>query len=215
MKTKNIGKIVYVFTFFFIAYFIYNLISSYFHKQFLGTIEKTIIIIRHGEKNFPAHGGLSCKGLNRALKLPNLLLQRYGNINGIYATKPIYINDLNDDDYKSWYLRPIITIDPLAIQLNKPVDINFNFTTKYGNESLATKLYKNPPGVYVVSWEHVHIPDLIQYIMKHYKKNIDIPKWNAFNFDRIYVIRIFKNGKISLNAEKENLDWKLSDDCPN
>ena len=51
--------------------------------------------------------------------------------------------------------------------------------------------------------------------MKHYKKNIDIPKWNTLNFDRIYVIRIFKNGKISLNAEKENLDWKLSDDCPN
>jgi len=212
---KNIYKFYIILFIFILFYIIYKLISYYFYKQFLDSIEKTIVVIRHGEKNYPAHGGLSCKGLNRALALPKLLLKRYGNINGIYAPKPIFINDINDDDYKSWYLRPIITIDPLAIQLNKPVDINFNFNTKYGNESLATQLHNNPPGVYVVSWEHVHIPDLIQYIMKHYKKNIDIPKWNALNFDRIYVIRIFKNGKISLNAEKENLDWKLSDDCPN
>ena len=187
----------------------------YFHKHFLDSIEKTIVVIRHGEKNFPAHGGLSCKGLNRALALPKLLLKRYGNINGIYAPKPIFIHDINDDDYKSWYLRPIITIDPLAIQLNKPVEINFNFNTTYGNESLATKLNNNPPGVYVVSWEHDHIPILIHYIMKHYKQNIDIQNWNNLDFDRIYVIRIFKNGKVSLNVEKENLNWKLTNVCPN
>jgi len=51
--------------------------------------------------------------------------------------------------------------------------------------------------------------------MKLYKQDIKIPNWNDFEFDRIYVIRKFKNGKISLEAEKENLNWKLSDECPN
>lgn len=211
----NIILFIFILFIFILFYFIYNFISSYFHRQFLNSIEKTIVFIRHGEKNYTAHGGLSCKGLNRALALPNLLIKKYGNIDGIYATKPIFINSIDDDDYKSWYLRPIITIEPLAIQLNKPVDINFNFNTTHGNELLATKLYKNSPGVYVVSWEHNHIPFLVEYTMKLYKQDIKIPNWNDFEFDKIYVIRKFKNGTVSLEAEKENLNWKLSDVCPN
>lgn len=212
---KNIYKILVIFIILILAYISYNLIFYYYHRHFLNSIEKTIVVIRHGEKNYPAHGGLSCKGLNRALALPNLLMKRYGNIHGIYAPKPIYINSINDDDYKSWYLRPIITIDPLSIKLNKPLDISYNFNSYFENDLLANKLYNNPPGVYIVSWEHKHIPTLVDSIMKNYKQYEHIPNWNDLDFDRIYVIRLFKNGKISLEAEKENLNWKLSDVCPN
>lgn len=212
---KYTYKFIIIFIFVLFVYLIYNLISYYLHKQFLNSIEKTIVIIRHGEKNYPAHGGLSCKGLNRALALPNLLIKRFGNIDNIYAPKPIFINSINDDDYKSWYLRPIITIDPLAIRLGKTLDIGYNYNNYFENELLAKKLYNNPPGVYVVSWEHNHIPILVDSIMKYYKKNVNIPHWKNKDFDRIYVIRKFKNGIISLQAEKENLNWKLSNICPN
>jgi len=214
---KYLYKIFYILIIFLLAYFIYKLIVYYFHKHFLDSIEKTIVVIRHGEKNYPDHGTLSCKGLNRSLALPNLLVKRYGNISGIYASKPIFINnDINNDEYfRSIHLRPILTINPLASQLNKTININFNYKTKYGNESLATKLHNNPPGVYIVSWEHYHIPLLVHYIMKNYKQNIDIQNWNNLDFDRIYVIRIFKNGKVSLNVEKEKLNLKLSNLCPN
>ena len=213
---KNIYKfliILIILIILILVYVTYSLIFSYYHSQFLNSIEKTIVVIRHGEKNYPAHGGLSCKGLNRALALPNLLMKMYGNVDGIYAPKPIYINSINDDDYKSWYLRPIITIDPLAIRLGKTLDISYNFNSE--NELLAKKLYNNPPGVYVVSWEHNHIPILVKYIMKNYNQDIKIPDWKDLDFDRIYVIRVFKNGKVSLEAEKENLNWKLSNICPN
>jgi hypothetical protein len=39
---------------------------------------ETIVLIRHGEKPDSGLGQLTCKGLNRALALPALLIGRYG-----------------------------------------------------------------------------------------------------------------------------------------
>jgi len=40
---------------------------------------ETIVLIRHGEKPAGGLGQLSCKGLNRSLALPSLLIGRYGS----------------------------------------------------------------------------------------------------------------------------------------
>jgi hypothetical protein len=80
---------------------------------------------------------------------------------------------------------------------------------------LAKKLYEASPGVYIVAWEHKHIPQLIDNIMSLYKENVEVPDWNETEFERLYVIRIFKNGQITLTPEKEGLGWKLSNTCQN
>ena len=40
--------------------------------------EETIVAIRHAEKPPASLGQLTCKGLNRALALPKVLIPRYG-----------------------------------------------------------------------------------------------------------------------------------------
>jgi hypothetical protein len=145
-----------------------------------------------------------------------MLLNRYGNnIKGIFAPEPVYIQELGDGDDKSWYLRPIITIDPLAIRMGLAVNIRFNMEESDDQLMLAKNIYEAEPGVYIVAWEHKHIPQLIDNIMSLYKENIKVPDWNETEFERLYVIRIFKNGQVTLTSEKEGLSWKLSNTCQN
>src|SRR5271165_6976951 len=49
---------------------------------------ETIVAIRHGEKPPEGLGNLSCRGLNRALALPNVLLSKYGKPEFIFAPNP-------------------------------------------------------------------------------------------------------------------------------
>ena len=166
MSTKIIIFLLFILFVVIVIYYIYKGIRYYYHQKYLDTIEKTIVILRHGEKGFPANGNLRCKGLNRALALPDLLLNRYGtNVKGIYSTQPIYIKDPNDDDNNSWYLRPIITIEPLSIKLQIPLNIRYSFEKPTELKKLANILYNNPNGLYVVSWEHKSISGLVKNLL--------------------------------------------------
>ena len=49
---------------------------------------ETIVLLRHGEKPPGGLGQLTCKGLNRALALPSVLIGRYGKPDFIYAPNP-------------------------------------------------------------------------------------------------------------------------------
>jgi len=46
------------------------------------------VLIRHGEKPPGGLGQLTCKGLNRSLALPSLLIGRYGKPDFIFAPDP-------------------------------------------------------------------------------------------------------------------------------
>ena len=50
--------------------------------------ETTVVMVRHGEKPVADLGQLACQGLNRALKLANVLYSRYGAANLIFAPNP-------------------------------------------------------------------------------------------------------------------------------
>lgn len=50
--------------------------------------QETLIFVRHGEKPADNSGQLTCKGLNRALALPDVLLNRYGKPDFIFAAGP-------------------------------------------------------------------------------------------------------------------------------
>ena len=50
--------------------------------------QQTIVAIRHAEKPPTSLGQLTCKGLNRALALPNVLIPRFGKPDRIYAPDP-------------------------------------------------------------------------------------------------------------------------------
>ncbi len=88
--------------------------------------QETIVAIRHAEKPPASLGQLTCKGLNRALALPKVLIPRYWKPDRIYAPDPgTRIGRLGNLDYS--YVRPLMTIEPTAIQLGMPVNALIGF----------------------------------------------------------------------------------------
>src|SRR5580700_883634 len=53
-----------------------------------GPTVETIVCIRHGEKPKGGLGQLTCRGLNRALALPKVLLGKFGKPQFIFAPDP-------------------------------------------------------------------------------------------------------------------------------
>ena len=68
---------------------------------------ETLVCFRHGEKPRGGLGQLTCRGLNRALALPNVLLSRYGKPQFVFAPNPAEKVDSKDGYY---YVRPLATI---------------------------------------------------------------------------------------------------------
>ena len=72
---------------------------------------ETIIAIRHGEKPADNLGQLSCRGLNRALALPKILLGRYGRPGFVFAPNPSVMAMSGGRSFS--YVRPLATIEPI------------------------------------------------------------------------------------------------------
>ena len=89
----------------------------------LAHADTSIIIVRHGEKTALGLGQLSCRGLNRSLALAPVLLSRYGNPVDIYAPNPSVKKIDKGVSYA--YVRPLATIEPLAIRAGLPVNVDF------------------------------------------------------------------------------------------
>ena len=92
--------------------------------------QQTIVLFRHGEKPSGGYGQLTCQGLNRALALPPVLIAKYGRPAYLYAPSPAV--KVSDPAGSFYYVRPLATIEPTAVQLGMPVN------TKYGYNAIAS-----------------------------------------------------------------------------
>ena len=104
------------------------------------TTVQTLVCIRHGEKPKGGLGQLTCRGLNRALALPKVLLEKYGPPQFIFAPNPTE----KVDGGKYYYVRPLATIEPTAIRCGLPVNTEFGYRDIKGLEG---ELAKNPAQV--------------------------------------------------------------------
>jgi hypothetical protein len=177
---------------------------------------ETIVCIRHGEKPPGALGQLSCRGLNRALGLPAVLLAKYGTPQFIFAPNPTDKVDEKDNPSGYFYVRPIATIEPTAIRCGLPVDTEFGFSEI---ERLEHQLEKPPyySATIFVAWEHVVLGDFARNILKTYGGDpTQVPPWPHKDYDTIYVFKITRNEgqkSITFTIDHENLN-NLSDTCP-
>src|SRR5580658_5194837 len=151
--------------------------------------EETIVAIRHAEKPPTSLGQLTCKGLNRALALPKVLIPRYGKPDRIYAPDPgTRIGQLGNLSYS--YVRPLMTIEPIAIQLEMPVNalIGFKNIGQLRKELLAQE---NAHSVIYLAWEHIYLNEFAKRLLKAFGKDPSVvPDWPNDEYDRIYVFRI-------------------------
>lgn len=168
--------------------------------------DTTIVIVRHGEKPARGLGQLSCQGLNRSLALAPLLLARYGQPVAIYAPNPGVPKQ--DDGIAYAYVRPLATIEPLAIRAGLPVDLEWSMTEI---EPLALRLLAAPAGTQVVAWEHHWAETLARYLLARLGGDADqVPHWEGADFDSVYVIRIGSDAagprRFRFSHERQGLD---------
>jgi hypothetical protein len=180
-----------------------------------GAQVETIVAIRHAEKPPTGLGQLTCKGLNRALALPKVLA-RYGRPDLIYAPSPAQqVSDHSNTMYS--YVRPLITIEPTAIQLGMPVNAQIGFLDIAGLQKELTHP-ANAHALIFVAWEHRKLNEFAQQMVKSYGKDPSIvPDWPNDDYDRIYVFKITQGrGKpeLTFTVDHEHLDGSLSDRCP-
>ena len=153
---------------------------------------ETIIMLRHGEKPEQGLGQLNCQGLNRALKLPAVIEQKFGKPDFIFAPNPAQLKEDKGGIYS--YNRPLATVEPTAIKFGMPVDTRFGFKDiEELQATLAQPDYRN--ATVLVSWEHKQLVKLARNIVKD--SGIDkalVPKWPGEDFDSMYVLRITRDG---------------------
>ena len=177
---------------------------------------ETLVILRHGEKPSAGLGQLTCRGLNRALALPDVLTSKFGKPNYLFVPDPAQ----KVDDYSLFgysYVRPLATIEPTAIRLGMSVNAQIGYTQidRLQRELLESK-YESAT-VFVV-WEHYYEEKFAKRLVQQFGGDAkQVPDWNNADYDMIYVIRLTKkDGKTTVifSVEHEGLNDKLSDDCP-
>jgi hypothetical protein len=178
-----------------------------------GNIE-TLVFVRHGEKPAQGYGQLDCQGLNRALALPAVIAAKFGKPDAIYAPDPGQQKD--DGGHPYYYVRPLATIEPTAIQFQMPVQTPYGFAQidQLGNALVDPA---NRGKLIVIAWEHKLIEKLLrQMLSAHGGRAADVPKWQSDDFDSIYIVRLdWQNGtpRASFKHDREGLDGRATD-CP-
>jgi hypothetical protein len=152
---------------------------------------ETIVFMRHGEKPSEGNGQLTCQGLQRALALPDVLINRYGPAQWFYAPDPnVKISDSGGSFY---YVRPLVTLEPTVIREGLSVNTSVGYNDIAGLEGLLIRSYKGADTIYV-AWEHVYLQKVVQDLMKKYGGGQTVPAWASGDYDSLYVVRLTWSG---------------------
>jgi hypothetical protein len=183
--------------------------------------QETIVLVRHGEKPATGLGQLTCKGLNRSLALPSLLVGRYGRPDFIFAPNPsVQLHDGTGDSGPMYsYVRPLATIEPTAIRLGMPVNtqIGFNQIAALQQELLQPSYAHS---LIFVAWEHIYLHKFALQLLQSYgDATVRLPDWPNSEYETIYIFHVTRTGKddtphVALDIQTEGLSNTLSDACP-
>jgi hypothetical protein len=179
-----------------------------------GQSVETLVFVRHGEKPAQGYGQLDCQGLNRSLALPAVIAAKFGKPDAIFAPDPG--QQKTDSGHLYYYVRPLATIEPTAIQFQMPVQTPYGYAEidKLEN-TLVDASYRNK--LVVIAWEHKLIEKLVRQIMSaHGGEANRVPKWHSDDFDSIYIVKLdWQGGKphATFQHSEEGLNGR-STDCP-
>jgi hypothetical protein len=163
--------------------------------------EETIVFFRHGEKPSGGLGQLTCQGLNRALALPAVLLDKFGTPDYLYAPNPAV--KISDPAGSFYYVRPLATIEPVAIRAGKSVNSNYGYNDVTGLRNILVTSSKANATIFV-SWEHAYLVKVVQSIMNAYGGGATVPAWTTGDYDSLYIVRInYVNGSIDAQFERD------------
>ena len=176
---------------------------------------ETLLFIRHAEKSPDGYGQLSCKGLNRALKLGPRLAERYGRVDAVFAPDP---SRQKPDGALSYdYVRPLATVEPSAIRFGLPVHaaIGYSETEKLMAALLVPAFHG---ATVLVAWEHHEMNTMVPALVASLGGDrASVPEWKGGDFDGIWRVTITRDGPgaptVAFAAERQGLDGQ-PDACP-
>lgn len=176
--------------------------------------EETIVFFRHGEKPSGGYGQLTCQGLNRALALPAVLKGKFARPSYLYAPNPtVKISDAAGSFY---YVRPLATLEPTAIQLGLSVNTGKGYNDISGLQSLLINSAKADATIFV-AWEHLYLQKIVQNIMNMYGGGGVVPAWTSGDYDSLYIVKVdYSGGTVAARFERdsEGLNGQPTT-CPN
>jgi hypothetical protein len=176
--------------------------------------EQTIVFFRHGEKPSSGLGQLTCQGLNRALELPAVLLGKFGVPDYLYAPNPAV--KMNDPAGSFYYVRPLATIEPVAIRAGKSVNTRYGYNDIAGLRNVLITSTKANATIFV-AWEHAYLVKVAQSIMTSYGGGVTVPAWTTGDYDSLYIVTVDYGTDGTIRArfsrDRENLNG-LPTSCP-
>jgi hypothetical protein len=175
---------------------------------------ETLVFVRHGEKPAQGFSQLNCQGLNRSMALPAVIAAKFGKPDALFAPDPG--QQKNDSGHPYYYVRPLATIEPTAIQFEMPVQTPYGFAEiDKLSSTLVAPAYRNK--FVVVAWEHKLIEKLVRQIVSAHGGNAsEVPKWHSDDFDSIYIVKLDWQGgtpHATFQHSQEGLNGR-SADCP-
>lgn len=147
-----------------------------------------IVVIRHGEKPDAGLGQLNCRGLSRALALPDVIIPKYGMPQALFAPNPAHRKPDRGKSYN--YVRPLATVEPLAIRAGLPVEVKYGFEQAVPM-ARALDAPQYATALVVVAWEHHLVVPLMQDILKRHGGDPKLVElWKDDDFDRMDLIEV-------------------------
>jgi hypothetical protein len=172
---------------------------------------ETVAFVRHGEKQDKGLGQLSCKGLNRALALPSVIIKTFGRPHAIFAPDP-HKRIVGYEEEPFDYVRALATIEPTAILFGLPVDASIGVSDVEGLlATLERPQYKD--AFILIAWEHKKIEATTRALLAVHGADVAaVPKWHSSDFDSIYVVTI-TGVDATFTAMRQGLDGQ-KESCP-
>ncbi len=191
------------------------LLIGFFFFCALAHAGETVLLFRHAEKPDGGLGQLTCQGLQRALALPDVLIQRYGKPQELFAPNP---SELKLDRGALYaYIRPLATIEPTAIRLEMPVNLRYALSN-YASLAEYLLIPEMGDATIFVAWEHHQIDAIAKLLIAPFDSALaqTVPHWGDKDFDSIYKITFDGQGssrKVKFAIDKQGLDG-LTHVCP-
>jgi hypothetical protein len=167
----------------------------------VASAQQTLVFFRHGEKPSGGLGQITCQGLNRALALPAVLAAKFDRPSYLYAPNPAV--KITDPAGSFYYVRPLATIEPTAIQLGLSVNTGYGYTDIKGLQNILIRTSKANTTIFV-AWEHVQLQKVVQNIMNAYGGGAAVPAWTSGDYDSLYIVRVnYAGGTITATFERD------------
>ena len=170
-----------------------------------------IVFVRHGEKPAKGLGQLDCRGLNRALALPAFFAKAFGRPDAIFAPNPSA--EKKDSGATYAYVRPLATIEPTAIALGLPVNVEIGFADVEGLQK-ALEAPALAHALVFVAWEH-RLVDVVarNLLAAHGGDPSAVPDWKEDDYDGVDVVTLADGAPAKFERTSEGLNGQ-PEACP-